>query len=153
MRFALVTSAVLLAGLLPAHATIGFSCDAQDAGAKFSVGGAYGTSLGSGLANFAADIEIRREAVPAGLRKLRLDRSDVSQHWFNGRELKLAARWQPPEGDPFGEIILTIQTRRGRAEESPYRGRYELQLNLPPVPPSSEQQRLIVRGTVTCGTG
>jgi hypothetical protein len=153
MRIALVTSAMLLAAWLPAHATIGFSCDAEDAAAKFSVGGAYGTSLGSGLANFGADIEIRRNTVPPELRKLRLDRRDVSQHWFNGRELKLIARWERTEGEPFGEIVLTIQTRRGKAEESPYRGRYDLQINLPPVPPSSEQQRLIVRGAVTCGTG
>jgi hypothetical protein len=159
MRFTPIVSAVflvsiaLLAGLAPARATVGFACGADDKAARLSVSGAYGTGLGTGLANFGADIELRLKDAPAEIRKLHLDSSHVSQHWFNGRDLKIMTYWQRPDNEPFAEIILIIDTRRGSAEESPYRGRYTLQINLPPVAPSLEQRSLKTSGAITCGTG
>jgi hypothetical protein len=152
MRIAVIIAAALLAASTPARATIGFAYNAQDRAATIAVSGAYGTSLGSAMANFGADIEIRLKAVPAELTKLHLDRSHVSQHWFNGRDLKIFTRWDRPEGEPFGEVLLIVETRRGKPEESPYRGRYMLQVNLAPVKPGGEMRIVKASGTVSCGT-
>jgi hypothetical protein len=153
MRIGLIAAAALFAMLTPAHATIGFSCDGDDKAARLSISGAYGTSLGSGLVNFGADIAVRMAAAPPELRKLHFGPADVSQQWFNGRELKIMTHWQRPDNEPFGEVILIIDTRTSNAEERPYRGRYTLQINLAPIAPSAEQRRLKTSGAMTCGTG
>jgi hypothetical protein len=153
MRIVVIAVAALLASLAPARATLGFACNAGDKAVTFSMGGAYGMSLGSGMANLAADIEIRLTAAPAELRKLHLDRRHVTQQWFNGRDLRIITRWERPDGESFGEVLLIIETRRGKAEESPYRGRYALRIHLAPLAPGGEMRSLTAGGTVSCGTG
>jgi hypothetical protein len=152
MRRAFIILAALLAASTSARATVGFACNAKDRSATIAIGGAYGTSLGSGMANFGADIEIRLKEAPTEMRNLHLDRSHVSQHWFNGRDLKIFTRWDRPEGEPFGEALLIVEMHRGPAEESPYRGRYTLQINLAPLQPGGEIRIVKASGTVSCGT-
>jgi hypothetical protein len=151
MRIACIILAVLLIVVTPARATVGFACYAKDKAATIAVNGAYGTSLGGGMASFGGDIEIRLKAVPAEMKKLHLDRSHVSQHWFVGRDLRILTRWDRPEGEPFGEVLLIVETRRGKAEESSYRGRYTLQVHLAPKAPGGEMQIVKAGGTVICG--
>lgn len=151
MHIVLFVLAALLATLVPAHATVGFACYAEDKAAVIAVNGAYGTSLGGGMASFGGDIEIRLKAVPTELRKRHLDRSHVSQHWFVGRDLKILTRWDAAEGEPFGEVVLIVETHRGKAEESSYRGRYALRVHLAPKTPGGEMRILKAGGTVVCG--
>jgi hypothetical protein len=151
MRITLVVVAALFASLAPARATIGFACNAEDKALTIAMSGAYPMSLGMGMANFAADLDIRLTGTPPELRKLHLDRSHVSQQWFNGRDLRVTTRWERPDGEPFGEILLVVETRRGKAEESPYRGRYTLQINLGQLAAGREMRILEAGGTVSCG--
>jgi hypothetical protein len=153
MHIAIFILAALLAVATPARATIGFACSADDKAAVIAVNGAYGTSLGSGMASFSGNIEIRLNDMPAEMKKLHLDHRHVSQHWFIGRDLNILTRWDRPEGEPFGEVLLIVETHRGNAEESPYRGRYRLQVHLAPVKPGGEMQIVKAAGRISCGTG
>jgi hypothetical protein len=150
MRITVVALAALLAGLTPAHASVGFSCQAADKSVTADASGAYGTSIGSGMANFGADIQIKLAGAPDDIRKLTLDQSHVAQAWFHYRDLKLMARWQSPDGAPFREIILMIETRRGKDEGAPYRGRYTLTIAASPSAEGGETKRLEAGGVVSC---
>ena len=149
MRIAAVALA-LLAGLTSAHASIGFSCNAEDKSVTLAASGAYGTSIGSGLNNFGADLAIKLAGAPDDVRKLTLDQSHIAQAWFLYRDLKLMTRWEAPEGIPFREIILTIETRRGKDEGAPYRGRYTLSIAASPSINGSDGFRLETGGPVSC---
>src|SRR5215470_12823978 len=150
MRIVVPVLPALIVGLTQAHASIGYSCTTEDANVKFTVAGAYGTSLGGGAANFGGEIEINLAGVPDGLRKIRLDLSHLGQDWFYDRDLKLLARWQRPMTEPFGEVIVIVDTRRGETEESQYLGNYELVIEAAPADGITEGTSLHVRGTVTC---
>jgi hypothetical protein len=147
----------VLAGLLgcplPARATVGFFCGGEDDAVKFGINGAYGTSLGAGLAAFGADIEIGLPSVPGELRKLQLDRSQVRQDWFVGRDIKFLMRFEPVDSAPYREVILIVQAQRGEEEESAYLGRYSLRIRWMPPVAGAEPKELKSDGEVTCGTG
>jgi hypothetical protein len=151
----IIIAIALTAALPQARASVGFSCDAKDKAAVLAISGAYGTSIGSGMANFGADIAILQPAAPIEVRKLVLDRSHVSQHWFNGDDLKLMARWEPPDTKaPYREVILIVEAhRRAKAEESPYHGRYTLLITAAGADPALQAARLEVRGAIVCGIG
>jgi hypothetical protein len=150
MRVTVFALTALLVGLTLAHASVGFSCRAEDKSATFAVSGAYGTSLGSGLINFGADVQIKLAGAPDDIRKLKLDPSHVAQAWFHYRDLKLMTRWQSPDGAPFREIILMIETHRAKAEEAPYRGRYTLTVAASPSAAGGETKRIEASGLVSC---
>jgi hypothetical protein len=92
-------------------------------------------------------------AVPEGLRKFRLDLGHLGQDWFYDRDLKLLARWQRPGSEPFGEVIVIIETRRGETEESRYLGNYELVIEAAAPEGGTEPINLRARGNVTCTLG
>ena len=150
MRIAFIVVTALLTNLTPALASIGFSCRTEDKSVMFTVEGAYGTSLGSGLINFGADLQIKLAAAPDDIRKLKLDPSHVSQSWFRYRDLKLMARWQSGDGTPFREVLLMIETHRGKAEEAPYRGRYTLIVAASSSASGGDTKRLEASGAVAC---
>ena len=152
-RFLGVVLAVLLCNSTPARATVGFSCGGADDTVKFVVDGAYGTSLGSGLAAFGADINILLPSAPDELRNLHLDRSHVRQDWFVGRDIKILMRWEPADTAPYREVILIVEAQRGEEEESAYLGRYSLRVQWMPADPGAESKRIEVDGEVSCGTG
>jgi hypothetical protein len=150
MRIAVLVLTALLASLAQARASVGFSCHADDKSVKLVASGAYGTSLGAGIANFGADIEFQLAAVPADIRKLTLEYSHVSQSWFHYRDLKVMARWQPPGNGPNREFLLMIETHRGKPEGAPYRGRYTLIIYAASSDPGSKGKTLEVGGAVSC---
>ncbi len=151
-RVVLVMFAMLLYHA-PARATVGFSCGGTDDAVKFVANGAYGTSLGSGLAAFGADIDILLPSAPHELRVLHLDRSHVRQDWFVGRDIKILMRWEPVDDAPYREVILIIEARRDEQEESAYLGRYSLRVQWMPPDPGAEAKKLEADGEVSCGTG
>ena len=152
-RFLVVVLALLLCNPPQARATVGFSCGAEDDAVKFVVDGAYGASLGSGLAAFGADVKILLPPAPNELRELHLDRSHVRQDWFVGRDIKILMRWEPVDNAPYREVILIIEAQRGEDEESSYLGRYSLRIRWMPRDPGAESKMLEADGNVSCGTG
>jgi hypothetical protein len=148
MRIALVCLAALLAFSGQAHASVGFSCQAQDAALKFLIEGAYGRSIGMGPGNFGGEVEVKLKGVPDDARKLKLEMSHLTQNWFQGRDLKLTVYWLKEGDGPSPEVVLIIETRRGKSEESPYRGTYVLKVSSP----QSDGRPREASGRVECVT-
>ena len=153
MRLIPLVIIALFAHRTQAQATIGFGCHAEDKAAKLEISGAYGTSIGSGQANFGVEIAIKDARVPDMLRNLTLDRSHVSQNWFNDRDLRIMTYWQPQDTALYREVVMIVATRRGKAEESPYRGQYRLLISFMPTDTAQEATRLELYGRIECGTG
>jgi hypothetical protein len=91
--------------------------------------------------------------VPERLRRVSLDLDHLGQNWFRGRDIKLVARWQAPEEEPFMAVTLIVEVRRGEAEESPYVGTYELWVDAAPSEDRTEAFRLETSGDATCIVG
>jgi hypothetical protein len=140
----------LVAGLADAQASVGFTCRAEDEVVKLVLSGAYGTSLGSGMGNFGADIEVRHSDAPAIARRLHLAYEHVGQHWLRHRDLKLMARWQSPAGAANVEVLLIIETQRSEEEGAPYVGRYELIIYGAPINGGPDWMPLELRGPIAC---
>ncbi len=152
MRIFPIASAILLAGLTSAHATTSFSCDGEDASAKFQISGAYGTSIGSGLANFGGDLHILLADAPKDIRKIKLTRKLVVQQWYIGRDMKFLLRFEKQK--PYRDVVLIVDTRRAEDDETaPYEGTYTLSIEMPPVPPATDTKRIEASGKASCGAG
>lgn len=147
----LIALALLLAGLAPSHATISFSCEGDDASATFQIDGAYGTSIGSSLANFGGELTIKHANAPKDLGKLKFTRKNVVQQWFVGRDIRWLLRFEKQK--PYRDVVLIIDTRRNEDEDSSYEGTYTLSIEMPPVKPATETQRIEATGKATCGAG
>jgi hypothetical protein len=152
MRIIVLALTALLATAAQASATVGFSCQAKDKTVTLEVSGAYGMSIGSGSANFGAIIEIKDPRIPDVLRKVTLTRSDLSQNWFNDRDLRLMTHWEPQDTGLYRELVMIISTRSGKAEGSPFRGRYTLMINFMQSTAATDATRLELHGAITCGT-
>jgi hypothetical protein len=150
MRLAIFAMIAIAAGLSPAQASIGFTCRAEDDAAKLVLSGAYGTGLGSGMANFGADIEIRHPDASAIIRRLQLAYEHVSERWFRYRDLKLMARWLSPSGGPNVEVLLIMETRRAEEEGSSYLGRYELIIYGARPNANSDRASVELSGLISC---
>jgi hypothetical protein len=155
MRAALLVTALILSAFIasPADASVGYTCNAKDANARLAIGAAYGTSIGSGIANFGGEIENFDKTVPERVRRVSLDLDHISQGWFRGRDIKFAARWQSPDDEPFAEVVLIVETRRGEAEEDPYVGNYQLTVYAAPPESGGEWTTFEASGDVTCTVG
>src|SRR6266446_2323383 len=115
MRAILACAALIMSTIIAgsAHASVGYSYGAKDSNVRLAIAAAYGTSLGGGAANFGGDIEIFDKSVPERLRRISLDLDHLGQNWFRGRDVKLVARWQSAEEEPYMEVTLVVETRRG----------------------------------------
>jgi len=145
IRAALLT--LYCACVLPAHASVGFSCVVNDAAMKATLEGSYGRSVGSGPGNFGGEAEIKLKGVPADARKLTIASSHLTQNWFHERDLKLTIYWMKDGDGPSPEVVLMIETRCGKSEDSPYRGTYALKVF---DPASAEGKPREARGRVSC---
>ncbi|MBL8568510.1 MAG: hypothetical protein JNK84_05435 [Phreatobacter sp.] len=121
---ALAAMACLLA--VPAQATGGISCDADDRSAKFTIGSPIGRSTGGSFYQFAGELELRGANVAADFRKVTLIKDHLTQSWFDARDLKMHVHFER-EGEPHGTIDLTVEAR-GNAEAETWRGRYVLSI-------------------------
>lgn len=146
MRILFLVLSALLALSAQARASTGFSCSADDAAMKFLIEGAYGRSIGSGPGNFGGEVEIKLKAIPDEARKLKLEMRHLTQNWFLDRDLKLTVHWLHDGDGPSPEVVLIVETRRRKPEESPYRGRYALKV----FSPQSDGRPREANGRVEC---
>jgi len=141
-----IAAALLLACAGEARSSAGVSCQADDASVKFSLEGAWGRSAGSGPGNFGGEVAIKLKPVPDYARKLTIETRHLTQHWYHDRDLKLAVQWLRDGDEPSAEVLLLIETRRGKAEQSAYPGRYKLTISAP----NSDGKPRQASGRVTC---
>jgi len=146
---AFIALTLLLAGLMPAHASGGVSCEAKDGSVQFEVGGGMGRSVGASLFNVNGEIKVKLKGVPADFRELKLKDADVSQRWIDGKEVRLQLYREREEG-LFGYVNLEILTKR--VGEGSYKGSYELTVSNLESEKATEAKQFKARGKVTCMT-
>ena len=131
---------------LPALASGGFWCDAEDKNVKFHV--TSGTQRGGagGLLNFKADLEILLKNIPPDFKKLDL-KNALTQHWIDGKDFKLRLYTERNEG-LFGAVEFIIDTKA--ADEGEYKGIYALSVESMQSEKDSEAKRWKARGKITC---
>jgi hypothetical protein len=149
MRF-LATATALLALITPAFASGGVSCDSKDGPVSFTVSAAYGRSAGSPPNNFNGEIEIKLKGIPEHARKIKLENQHLTMNWFHDRIIKLAVQWTREGDEPSAEILLIVETQRGKSEESPYLGRYTLTMHVPDTSPGGDGKPKKANGRAVC---
>jgi hypothetical protein len=147
---AFMTTVAFLSLTAAAQASAGVSCSADDGSVAFSLDGAYGRSEGSAPANFGGEIEIKLKGVPDHARKIKVEREHLTMNWFHERVLKLAVQWTREGSEPSAEVLMVIETQRGKSEESPYRGRYTLSVHVPDQIPGGDGKPKKASGRVIC---
>lgn len=137
----------------PASATESVECSFDDKSAKVVIQAAVG-SAGGGVANFGGEVEIKLKGVPDDLRKVTLERDHLTQVWFDGPELRLRTYRERADDRPHGYVEIAIVTRRkGKSEESPYVGAYDLTVHHMTKDEGGEGKTAKARGKVECSAG
>lgn len=147
MLRSILPAAVLLSVTSQASASGGVWCDSDDGSARIEVRGGVTHGMGGPLFSFDGTVDARDESIPDDLRKTRFERSQVSQYWLDGKELRLLLYRERAADKAHGYVELTILTRA--IDESSYEGRYELQVF--DADSSSEGKTWTYDGKISCG--
>jgi hypothetical protein len=88
------------------------------------------------------------------LRKVALERDHLTQQWIDGPDLRLRIYRERADDKPHGYVEIAIVTRRkGKGEESPYAGTYELTVHYMTKEEGGEPKTTKARGKVECAAG
>jgi len=140
-----------IGGAMPAQASAGISCRAEDGSARFGVQAAFTRGLGGGMINFGAELNVLLKNAPQDFRALKLERKDVSQVWWYGPDFKLQLYRERAEGLPFGSVNLVVEAKEGKGNgEGTYRGAYRLEISFKSRKEEAEAKTLTARGKVEC---
>lgn len=140
MRRTLIALAAVISATLPAAASGGIGCEAEDASVKFSAESGVSRGMGGAFFNLKASLDIAMEGVPADLRKLTLDDA-LTHSWLDGDELKLQFYVERQEGD-FASVDFIVETTT--IEEGSTAGTYVLTVY------GSGAEALSAEGRVSC---
>lgn len=124
MRLSIVAVG-MLCGVVPAAASGGLSCNAEDKSAKFSIESGVTRGMGSPVFNFRGVVEILEKGVAEDLRKIEFTGEHLAQYWLDGQSLKLLLYRERTGDKPHGYVELTIETQAGD-DEGTYNGPYRL---------------------------
>jgi hypothetical protein len=146
----------LFAAALPLHqanATQSVECNIDDKNVMVVVQAAVG-SAGGGMANFGGEAELKLKGIPEDLRKLAFEREHLTQVWFDSPDLRLRVYRERADDKPHGYVEIAIVTRRkGRDEDAPYAGAYELTVHHITKDEGGEGKTVKARGKVACSAG
>lgn len=145
MRRALIALAAVIAASVPAAASGGLGCEAEDANLRFSIDTAVSRGMGGAFFNLRASLDIAVEGVPDDLRKLTLDDA-LTHSWLDGDEVKLQFYVEREEGD-FASVDFTVETRAA-GEDGEHRGDYALTVFA--AGSGGDPQTLSAQGAVAC---
>lgn len=121
MRLIIPALFLLALGSVPALASGGIGCEAQDGNAAISVSSAVTRGMGSPLFNLTGSLKTQLDGIGEDLRDLAYNADNVSQWWIDGEQLNLLL-YVERQDEPFGSTELTITTRV--VEEGAYEGEY-----------------------------
>ena len=141
---------IALIAATPALGSASLQCRVEDGKIKLGVGAAFTRGLGGGLINFGAGLDVLLPGTPPDFRALHIEKSDVSQIWYYGRDVKMQLHRERPSDGPWGSVDLVIETREVKAGEGLYRGSYQLTLNFAASREDRDGKELKARGKVEC---
>ena len=132
----------------PALASGGFSCEADDASAKFTIEAGLSRGAGNGLFNFRGELELTGKDVAEDFRKSVFDQGNLMQHWIDGKDLRLELYRERSGDKPFAELTLLIEAVL--VEEGSYAGPYSLRLMDMTGDTSGEGRTVTIEGKASC---
>jgi hypothetical protein len=150
---ALLAIGVWMDGVGAAHASAGFSCSIEDKALRVSVEGAFSRGVGEGVINFGGRLEVLAKATPEDLRRLDLERENLTQTWINGRDLKLRMYRERAGAAPHGYVELVLETRQSSRDELEYAGAYVLTVHHLVSEQDSQGKTFTARGKARCSAG
>ncbi|MBX3523037.1 MAG: hypothetical protein KF807_07515 [Xanthobacteraceae bacterium] len=138
MKRLLFIAAALLALSVPAFASAGFSCEADDKNVtRLVIGGATPRS-GGNLINFGAELEIDGE-------KIVFRQSDVKRYFGEGGVIRVRVGARTGERD----YLVMVDAKRNPKDEDDWSGTYEVRYG-PAAVPGKKTAPQIRRGKVKC---
>ena len=66
------------------------------------------------------------------------------------RDLKLAVQWTREGNEPSAEVLLVVEARRGKSEDSTHKGRYALTVTVPDTIPGGDGKPKKASGRAVC---
>ncbi|MFC6447765.1 hypothetical protein [Shinella zoogloeoides] len=126
MRLQLFLGGLFFAGAaLPASASGGLECTANDKSVNFSVYASLTSGMGNPAYDLAGKLEIRDKAVAQDLRTMTFGGADRPQYWLDSKDLRLILYKEREGNGPFGSVTLELRARRA-SDEGKFRGTYKL---------------------------
>ncbi len=145
MRITPIVLAILAAGTVPAAASGGLGCEAEDANVAFTVESGVSRGMGGAFFNFRGALTVAVPGVPEDLRRIDLGNA-LTHSWLDGEAVKLQFYTERMEGD-FASLDLLVET--DSVDDGMYRGRYVLVVYGADTP-DPDSDRVSVTGAVEC---
>jgi len=112
-----------------AYAASGVWCDAEDGNLVFHFQAASSRDGTGDWFNITGSLELRGSGVPADLAKFTIADANLSEHWWDDKDVRLKIDKIGTEAENFAAVQLTsIAATDG---EDSYLGRYDLRLTQP----------------------
>lgn len=146
---ALVAALLLAATATHAHASGGLNCEANDKAVRLAVEAGISRGVGDGFFSFKGELDILAPGAPADFRKLTFGKDDLTQRWFDSRNLKLRI-YRERDGEPHGFVDIVIEAwPRKDSEDIEFRGGYTLTIfDIPKA--GADGRTMILKGRVAC---
>lgn len=150
MRVHLILSGLfLVAAALPAVASGGLSCTAEDKSIRFNVEAGITSGMGGPTFNLRGQLDILDKVVAEDLRSITFGDADRPQYWLDDKELRLLLYKERAGDKPFGSVELEL--RAGIAdEEGTFRGTYALSVYDLAGSGNSEGKTTTLKGDISC---
>lgn len=146
----ILTSLAFLAGILPAAASGGLDCSADDKTVKMEMHGGVTRGMGGPLFQFEGSVQITDKAVADDLRSTKFEMDHVAQYWFDDKALNLGLYRERDAEKAHGYVDVTIRTHPSDDEGS-YVGTYEISV-FDTTDSTSEPKDAKLSGKVECFT-
>ena len=144
----LIVGACLLAGVGPAAASGGLSCDTKDKAIRLSIESGVTRGMGSPIFNFRGTLQLNDRRVADDLRKTQFEQEHVAQYWLDGKNLRLLLYRERVGNKPHGYVELIIETKGDG--EGGYNGAYRLTVFDMTGDKTGEGKTLAFKGKVGC---
>lgn len=125
LGFLLLMSAAFLAPT-GAYAASGVWCDAEDGNLVFHFQAASSRDGTGDWFDITGSLELKGTYLPANLAKVNITASNLSEHWWDDKDVRLKIDKIGTEAQNFAAVQLT--SIANAVEEADYRGRYDLRI-------------------------
>jgi len=146
MRFAIAFAATLVA--LPAAASGGLSCQAEDDRVRLTVESGMTRGMGAPLFNFRGRLDVVNGEVRDVLRSTRFEREHVPQYWLDADGLKLRL-YRETESGPHAYVEAAIIAGFD-AETEELNGEYSIVIYDVGEDDAAEARTVELSGPVSC---
>jgi len=147
MRSAIAAVMLMLAAV-PADASAGLSCEADDKAVKLSVEAGFSRGLGDDVFSFKGNLAILTPGAPADFRTIEFEKDNLTQRWIDSRNLKLRI-YRERAGEPHGYVDIVIEAWPRKGDEIEFRGGYLLTIFDIPKP-GADGKTSTLKGRVNC---